>query len=44
MDLLMPFMLRKMSELYRLFNIGSEPDIENIKTNLDICFILVESP
>lgn len=33
-----------MSELYTFFDIGSEPDIENIKKNHDICSILLESP
>lgn len=33
-----------MSELYTFFDIGSEPDIKNIKKNHDICSILLESP
>lgn len=34
-----------MSELYTFFDIGSEPDIENIKKNHDnICSVLLESP
>lgn len=37
----MPFMLKKMSELYTFIDIGSEPDIENIKKNHDICSILL---
>lgn len=33
--------VKKMSELYTFFDIGSEPDIENIKKNHDICSILL---
>lgn len=37
----MLFMLKKMLELYIFFDIGLELDIENIKKNYDICFILL---
>lgn len=35
------YVKKKMLELYIFFDIGLELDIENIKKNYDICFILL---